>query len=248
MHKGRLILKRKSKDFNAGFCVLKGDLSHLLKYHNILNHAEQSYYDKLQFEKRKLSYLLGRITAKNAISELSGSPASSILIDSGIFNFPVVKNFADQNIQVCISHCNNIGIALAFPEEHPMGIDIEKVNIDRIDTFKTTMSNEEIELIDLHHELSLSLGYTIIWTAKESLSKIFRTGLTINFKLLEIELLEKNNFFYVSYFRNVSQYKAISFDLNGYICSIVIPQKTTIDLDFFFKILTAIFYDSNQNF
>ncbi|TCN57658.1 4'-phosphopantetheinyl transferase [Flavobacterium circumlabens] len=248
MNKGKIELRRNGKNFEAGYCFIKGELNSLLKYHDLLSNSEQSYYDELKFERRKASYLLGRITAKNAVCELSQADIKSVSIEFGIFHFPVVKKHPAQNIQVSISHCGDIGIALAFPEEHPMGIDIEKISFDKVSTMKTTMSLNEIELIDLHPDLTLATGCTIIWTAKESLAKIFRTGLTIDFKVLEIDSIEKIKSCYVSHFRNVSQYKAISFHLNEYICSLVIPKKTTIDLDFFLKIFTNNFYDQNQNF
>jgi 4'-phosphopantetheinyl transferase len=245
MNKGKIELNRNNKNFEAGYCFIKEELDSLLKYYNLLSYNEKKYYDDLKFERRKESYLLGRITAKHAVFEISKNDLESISIEFGVFHFPVVKNCPEQNIQVSISHCDNIGIALAFPEEHPMGIDIEKINSDKVCTMKTTMSMNEIELIDFHPDLTLPIGYTIIWTAKESLAKIFRTGLTIDFKILEIVSVEKIKSGYVSHFRNVSQYKAVSFHVNQYICSVVIPKKTIIDLDFFLKIFTNNFYDQN---
>ncbi len=241
MNSGILELKRKEKKFKAGFCILNEELQSLSKMLHFLHKTELRYYDSLKFEKRKISYLLGRIAAKKAISKVIQIQSNLISIDFGIFNFPVVKSDSNKNIQISISHCDNIGIALAFPEEHPMGIDIERINDNKIDSFASIISSKELELINTFNDINLSVSSTIIWTIKEGLSKIFRTGLMMDFRIIEIESLDKMGKYYVSTFHHVAQYKAISYHYNDYICSIVLPKKTTVNLDHLFENFTNTF-------
>ncbi|RBL89848.1 4'-phosphopantetheinyl transferase family protein [Chitinophaga flava] len=231
MNNGRIILKRENNNFNTGFCIIKSDLPDLIKKIPLLHPEEKAYYNTLKFDKRKMSYLLGRIASKKAVCELTEeNNMPSVLISTGIFQFPVVKTTRHQNIQVSISHADDIGIALAFPEEHPLGIDLEKVNPDKIDTIKSQLGASEIALITACH-LSLPVGCTTIWTIKEGLSKILKTGLMMNFQLLEIQTLEKHGNVYTSTFRHFPQYKAISCLVSDYICSIILPKNTTPELD-----------------
>ncbi len=204
----------------------------------VLHQEEKMYYETLKNNRRKKSYLLGRISAKVAISEILvvKVPLSSILIQSGIFQFPVVKNIQNQNIQISISHCDTYGITLAFPEEHPLGIDIEKINEDKIDIMKDYLCVEEFQKITTC-SLSMTIGSTLIWTVKEGLSKILKTGLTVDFKILEIDSLTKKGDVYISYFKYFGQYKAISYHIGDYICSIVLPKNTSLDLNLFWNIL-----------
>lgn len=100
-------------------------------YGEIISHLhiqERNYYNTLKFEKRIRSYLSGRFVAKQAIAALTGEDKlTHIGIQSGVFTQPIVIS-NKQNIQVSITHCEDYGAALAFPEAHPMGIDLEKIN------------------------------------------------------------------------------------------------------------------------
>jgi 4'-phosphopantetheinyl transferase EntD len=178
---------------------------------------------------------LGRIAAKKAISEIAeGQNIQSIFIDFGIFQFPVVKYCTGQNIQVSISHCDDIGIALAFPEEHPLGTDIERIDTDKIEAIQSQVTAKEVKLIE-ELNLPFDAGCTIIWTIKEALSKIFRTGMMMDFTLLEISSLEKAGLTYMGTFCYTAQYKAISFHSGNYVCSVVVPKNTTPVLEEFWQ-------------
>lgn len=222
MHSGNIILHRKDKSFNAAFCIAKSTLATDL---SPLHAFEKEHYHRLQFDRRRQSYLSGRLAAKQAVSILTGLTPSSFYIDSGIFEFPVVKH-AGENIQVSISHCDDIGMALAFPEEHPLGLDIERINGERAEVMQTQMSGKEIAFIQ-----GSDLLLTIAWTIKEALSKILRTGLTMDLRLAEIKSLEKNGNYYTAEFCNFTQYKAIAFCTENYACCIVLPGKTTADFN-----------------
>lgn len=238
---GKIILERVDKSFHAGYCIIHEELETLEKSLSLLHPIEKSYYDSLKYDRRKVSYLLGRIAAKKAISEFTEVKSySSIHIDSGIFQFPVVKiPGASQNIQVSLSHCDSIGIALAFPEQHPLGIDIEKIDTSQTEAIKSQMSSKELELIT-KLDMPLHTGCTLLWTIKEGLSKIFRTGLTMDFIIFEVQSIEMKDSVYVSYFSNCAQYKGISWSFDNYICTMILPKNTNADLKNFFGCLTNI--------
>lgn len=232
-HTGQIILKRQEGDFRAAFCLIRGDLPFLENHLAVLHSTESAHYESLKFERRKQSYLLGRIAAKTAVSALLeiNNPAS-FNIGFGIFHFPVVKGL-NENTQVSISHCDDIGIALAFPEEHPLGLDIEKINDQRLEAIKSQLSDEEKALLEGCPVPAIT-GFTLAWTIKEALSKVLRTGLTADFKILEINSIKSSVQEYTSTFRYYDQYKAISQHSNDYACSIILPRKTSADLAPFF--------------
>lgn len=236
MNKGKILLQREQKDFDAGFCIMKGELPNLIKDISLLHPNEHAYYNTLKFDRRRTSYLLGRMAAKKAISEIVKElKYQSISIDFGIFQYPVVKNI--ENIQVSISHCGNLGVALAFPEEHPIGVDIEKVEQKKIAAIEKQISFNEFKLM-LDCNLSLPVGCTAIWTIKEGLSKIFKTGLTMDFSLLELKSIEKVNSVYLSTFCHCAQYKAITYHSGDYVCSVILPKKTESELAHFWNAFT----------
>lgn len=62
---------------------------------------------------------------------------------------------------------------------------------------------------------TLKVAYTLLWNIKESLSKIIKTGLMIDFKILELESIELENGYHVGYFKNFPQYKSVSLIINS---------------------------------
>ena len=235
---GRILLKREDQDFWASFCVINEELPDLVREISILHRNEINYYNTLKYDRRKSSYLLGRIAAKKAMIELIDGDIESLHVDFGVFQFPVVKSFKNHNIQVSISHCENIGTVLAFPEEHPLGIDIEKIQEDPIVAIKDQITDSEQNLI-LRSQIPFPIGCMVVWTVKEAISKIFKTGLTMDFRMLEIQSLKKEGMVYLSKFSHCVQYKAISYHTGDYICSIVLPKNTEPYLEHFWSSLQS---------
>jgi 4'-phosphopantetheinyl transferase len=72
---------------------------------------------------------------------------------------------------------------------------------------------------------------TLTWTIKEALSKVLRTGLMTPFEIFCLQSIQFENNKWVSQFKNFAQYQAISFQLGKFICSIVCPKRSQIQID-----------------
>ena len=72
------------------------------------------------------------------------------------------------------------------------------------------MTDAEKELIRKYPD-SYEFMLTLLWTAKEALSKILKTGLMTSFKILEIDKIEHKDGYWLSYYKSFGQYKVISF-------------------------------------
>lgn len=230
---GELSLIRPDNIFKATLCCCffshVMDCEWLVQY---LHTKERNYYNALKFEKRIRSYLLGRFVAKQAVAALTGEEdLTNIFIQSGIFTQPIVVS-NKQNIQVSITHCDNFGAALAFPEAHPMGIDFQKISHDKRDVLERQISEAEKEQIS-SSSFSYVAGLTLLWTAKEALSKVLKTGLMTPFKVFEISKIEIHNDYAMCYYKNFTQYKVISFIIHKYMCSMVYPLKTRIQFNIY---------------
>jgi 4'-phosphopantetheinyl transferase len=205
-------------------------INHYLETIKYLHTKELDYYLKLTYERRVRSYLAGRYAAKKAVSSfVQEEHLDKILIEQGIFHQPIVVYPHQKNIQVSITHCENIGAAIVFPEAIPMGIDIERISIKRKDVLNAQMTDEEKDLIK-SFAYPEEIALTLLWTAKESLSKILKTGLTIPFNILEIYKLEVKENAVLGYFKNFPQYCVTSFVFNQYVCSITYPKGNFPDL------------------
>ncbi|WP_166923270.1 4'-phosphopantetheinyl transferase family protein [Flavobacterium poyangense] len=241
LFEGTLKLERENSEHLAGFAIVKKELVGLNDCLEILHLDEITYLNSLKFDKRKSSYLLGRISAKNALSKIIPAKTSmnSFKIGSGVFQYPVIEHLSCSGFQVSITHCDTIGISLAYPEAHPIGVDIEKINPAKVDSMISLLTPAEITLTSSLLKDKAS-AYTLLWTVKESLSKVLRTGMMIDFKYLEVESIHYIDGLYLANFKNFAQYKSYSIVLESYIVSITCPRRTNIDLTTFVKYLTSL--------
>jgi 4'-phosphopantetheinyl transferase EntD len=225
-----LNLSRPDNVFQAALCcgfVSQDAFTDLVKY---LTVHEKNYFSTLKFKARSSSYLLGRYMAKRAVHALTGDNMADISVQPGVFTQPVVMSAESANIQVSITHCDDIGAALAYPEAHPMGIDIEKIDAAKREVLRTQITDAEQNRA-MRLPVSYDTALTLLWTVKEGLSKILRTGLMTPFFLYEVAKFEVFDAYTLSYFSHFHQYKAMSFTLGDHLCSIVYPLKTKLELE-----------------
>lgn len=225
-----IILKRAERQFKAFISKTIWQSDHYKEMQRALHSEEQKYFKTVKFKKRIKSFLLGRYAAKLAISSLTGEKSlSEIYVQSGIFTQPIVIA-KTGNIQVSISHCNNIGLAIAFPEAHPMGIDIEEIAYKNIDTFKYQTTTAEIKML-ASIPINLVTGLTLLWAAKEALSKVMKTGLTTSFRIFELADIKITKQGFICTYKNFAQYKTLGLIGGNYMVAITHPLKTEIKLD-----------------
>ena len=228
------VMKAGVKQYRAAICVCnwpkRADDGALT---NWLHSQEKGYLDSLLSRKSRRSYLLGRYTAKRALDELiNQANIQGALICPGVFNQPVVKCLAASNIQVSIAHSGDMGVSVAFPEEVPLGIDVEIIDPTDANTtqvLESQATDTEKHLIDDISPYPDLL--TILWTAKESLSKALRIGLTASYSIFEVKGIEIGPGHFTSHFKHFHQYSAMSFNLLNYMCSIAYPNQAEIQLD-----------------
>jgi 4'-phosphopantetheinyl transferase len=227
-----LVLQRDEITLHGGLCLSCQPYDMLISTHHDFLHAnEKKYFNNIAHKKRQYSYLLGRYCAKYAISALTFSNKhTNVLVEPGIFQQPIIYSLEYPNLQVSISHTENIGAAVAFPEAHPMGIDIEKITPDKEKEMLSLTTTAERKLIG-----SLSINITshlaLIWTAKEALSKAIRCGFMVSFAMLETQEIMIEGDLIRTYFKHLGQYQALSFLMDHYVCSIVLPRKSNLNLN-----------------
>ncbi len=237
-YKKRFELYCEDRIIEGGLCLSSASFENLNFESDLFLHPkERAYLKSLTHSKRQKSFLLGRYCAKQAVASYINHEAfTHTLIENGIFQQPVVYHPHHSNIQVSISHTDLFGAALAFPETHPMAIDIETVCVIKIATMQTQLVGAEQKFSSSFSGTEIEL-VTLLWTAKEALSKVLKCGCMIPFELLEVETLLNFDHFTLSYFKNLYQYQALSFPVGNTFCSIVYPKKTELKLDLSYRSL-----------
>jgi len=196
-----------------------------------LSGPEVEYFNKITYEKKRIDFLAGRFIAKQVLSAyLQEKDLTKIIIKNGIFNQPLLEYPTANPPRFSLSHTHSHSVCLAFPQAHPMGIDMETITRDAAESVETVLTEKEKHLgVDVQ-ENRVEL-YLQLWTIKEALSKVLQTGLTVPLEIYEVAEMRRIGQYFESTFKNFMQYKAISFRWEGNICSIVLPQKTNFDLN-----------------
>ena len=198
---------------------------------DILHPHELAQYEKLTAPRRQTSFLLGRYVAKQALAVLLHEPVYvNIEIAPGVFTQPIVKYPTSEPVGVSITHAGELACALAFPQIHPMGIDVERLETKNLEAMKSQILPEELRA-EVLPELSDLIRCTVIWTAKEALSKVLKCGMMCPFSILETAELRQEAPCYIGYFRHFGQYKFHAWVLQNHVMTIVLPKWTTMVSD-----------------
>lgn len=226
-----------AQPLEAAFCIVAAPLPALQNQKTEFMHPEElAFYSRLLYEKRQHSYLLSRYTGKQAIRHLTAelSPLA-ILIKAGVFEQPLAYYQShlsrQEKFQVSLSHCEHIGVSIAFFDTHPMGIDIENITPNNNIIIESQLTPKEKDWIRACVYTSHDKLYTLYWTVKEALSKVLRTGMTSPAEIYAIKNCVYKNNCWMSEFENFAQYQSMSFLLGEKLCSIVYPKKTQLHID-----------------
>jgi 4'-phosphopantetheinyl transferase len=222
-----LALHRRETSFRAQLGFSKAPAYTLLHHSACYLHPEETAaLQELNQERKSDNFLRGRFVAKRALSAyLQETDLTRIRIKHGVFNQPLVVYPTDSPPRISLSHSGEWAACLAFSDEHPMGLDLECIRPANAEAVysQTTALERSLRKELLEDEATF---YTRIWTIKEALSKVFLTGLTANMEVYQIASIRQYEGYTVSTFSNFDQYKAMSFQWENYLCSIVLPKET----------------------
>ena len=191
---------------------------------------EKEYLKTICNKRRILSFILGRYASKIAVGRaLKIKDMKLIHIKNGIFNQPIVEGKAETGVQISISHCENIGISVAYPQHVLLGIDIEKIEKKRYETLKRITTEAEMKLISNNDKPLFYL--TLLFTVKESLSKCLKTGLTVPIEILSVNKLMNDDKGYYGQYLNFGQYQFRCVEFENYVISLTYPKDLNLKSD-----------------
>lgn len=185
---------------------------------DILCGYELEYYSGVRAAKRKKEYLFGRAAAKIALGLLI--PDCAAIIGTGVFKQPIVRGC---DAAVSISHSVDCFSALAFMPESPCAIDVEYVDNRLGDYWQEFVNADELQLA-ADAGISMSDVYTILWSAKEAMSKAIGTGLLTPLSVYKVSgLYTSNGIIYIQY-ANFKQFICRSYVDEEKVFSMVCPS------------------------
>lgn len=196
--------------------------------------SESERLDAMKFPKRRESFVLGRLAAKEALAASFGEvDLSKIQIDTGVFGQPLVNYNKLHSREVSIAHSEGIAIALAYPSAYPMAVDVEQIESGRADTvrkeLKFSMAEEEWVRSE---QVTEDAAYILLWTFREALAKALKCGIVGPFESFTTEKIKNiGDGIWSATYSAFQQFKAISQIKEDRVISMAFPAAVEIQMD-----------------
>jgi len=160
---------------------------------SVLSERELAHHHELRFTQKREAFLLGRCAAKQALAaRLDEGLWSTIDVHPGVFGQPLVRHARAFGVDVTLTHSNGMAVALVYPAEWPMGIDLETVEESVAATVLAEMETSAEEQTWLNSSgLSQAAACALLWGAREALGKALKTGLNSPLRLFALSGLNQ---------------------------------------------------------
>jgi 4'-phosphopantetheinyl transferase len=198
---------------------------------DFLGENEQEHLKGFKFPAKREGFLLGRLAAKRALGALLEEPdLRQIDIHSGVYGQPLVRHPRAGNVQVSVSHSHGMAVALAFPADFPMGIDLETVSAISSATIigELEASPAEFTWLATGGE-DEATACCVLWTAREALGKALKIGLNSPLGILslaDIRDLGAGN--WLGRYQKFPRCQCLSLVKNGRVLSLAMPTEATL--------------------
>jgi 4'-phosphopantetheinyl transferase len=156
-------------------------------HHDWLSPDEHEVLRGLHVPKRRNDWRLGRFTAKELLSAYFGVAMARVGVRAADDGAPeALVDGQPAGVSLSISHREGHGLAVVGPPGTTVGADLEWVE-PRTEAFvRDWLSPAEQDVAA--HSVDRNRAVALLWSAKEAVTKLWREGLRIDPRQLEVEL------------------------------------------------------------
>ncbi|MCI5142458.1 MAG: 4'-phosphopantetheinyl transferase superfamily protein [Candidatus Electrothrix sp. ATG1] len=165
----------------------------------VLSPAEQGYFQRFQYMKRKKEWLGGRIAAKAAMLTFSrasdNQKLNSITILPNKHGRPIAEKVPaclsaqGSELIISLSHsdCFAVGLARLTRKGASCGVDLQKISTKLAGLTSHFATDEELQLLAKQADCDEDIRLTMLWTAKEALKKALLHDQSVIFSATELQ-------------------------------------------------------------
>ena len=198
---------------------------------DFLNENEKEHLKGFRFPAKREGFLLGRLAAKRALAALlEEQDLRRIEIHSGIFGQPLVRHPRAGMVDVTVSHSHGLAVALAFPAEYPIGIDLETVSAVSAATVIGELEASPAEYAWLATGgVDEATACCVLWTAREALGKALKIGLNSPLGILSLaDIRDEGAGIRIGRYLNFPRCQCLSQVKNGRVLSLAMPTEAAL--------------------
>ena len=171
------------------------------------------------------------MAAKRALGALLAEPdLRQIEIRAGVYGQPLVQHPRAADAEVTVSHSHGLAVALAYPAEYPMGIDLETISAVAAQVVIGELEASPPELTWLATGgVDAATACCVLWTAREALGKALKIGLNSPLGMLslgEIEACGKSS--WTGHYLNFPRCQCLSWVSGGRVLSLAMQNETRL--------------------
>lgn len=196
-----------------------------------LNDAEKTRLAGFRHDRRRKSFIHGRLAAKAALSVyFPGIDPQSIEIGSGVFDQPIIVGGGDdlQGMSVSLSHSDRFAVAVVFHRAHPLGIDVDLPTITDVPAILDGIAPDVRDMIRAH-DLDDHGAACLLWVARESLAKTITTGMMTPLELYAPSSIDRKGACFEVRYANFGQYRTLIWPgAQGWL-GLTLPDQTEFD-------------------
>ena len=221
-----LVLRHGGNEQRICFAAVQGSTTE-----EFLSANEEEQFAGFKFAAKQESFLLGRLAAKRALGELLQEPdLRRIEIRSGVYGQPLVHHPRAGGTHVSVSHSHGLAVALAFPAQYPMGIDLETVAAVSAATIIPELGASPPELTWLATGgADDATACCVLWTAREALGKSLQTGLNSPLGVFSLgEIRAAGDGSWVGQYLNFPRCQCLSQVKGGRVLSLALPGEAAL--------------------
>ncbi|GHU16214.1 hypothetical protein FACS189472_00750 [Alphaproteobacteria bacterium] len=205
----------------VGLCAARLSVDSLIEIAEaILDEEDFADFNRFEFPKKRMSYVLGRLSAKLAANEIIlKSAIRNIKISNALPGNPILLN---ENYDLAMAHSGEFGISICHSRNIIVGLDIEHINNFRnrlllgSDFFKTNSTFFD----------NTECGKCMLWTVLEAASKYMKIGISANFSIFDISSSKNfDNKYVITELKHFPSILVISFAFKKVVLSICVYKK-----------------------
>ncbi|GHT92276.1 hypothetical protein FACS1894122_05900 [Alphaproteobacteria bacterium] len=187
---------------------------------DIFDAEDLAVFNKYEFPKKRLSYTLGRLSAKMAANELIQKDSiRSVKISNALPGNPILLN---ENYDLAMAHSGEFGVSICHSRNLIVGLDLE-----HIDNFRDRLLLD-LDFFKINGSFfdDTECGKCTLWTILEAASKYMKIGISANFSVFDISSSKTiNNKYVITELKNFPSLLVISFAFKNVVLSICVYKK-----------------------